>query len=125
MQIFGLQKSGYQLRRPAISDQKRGFQLRRPKKMKNGPNNEGENQKNDKTRSTEDIKSSKTHGLNACHPLVFDLKPPKAAEETPKSPQRSPKTPPRGPKRSSKDSQNAPKTILKDKKSIFQKSMNI
>ena len=82
-------------------------------------------QNNDKTRSTEDIKSSKTHGLNACHPLVFDLKPPKVAEETPKSLQRSPKRPPRGPNRSPRDLQNAPKTILKDKKSNFQKSMNV
>ena len=29
--------------------------------QKNGPKNEEEDQKNDKTRSTEDIKSSKTH----------------------------------------------------------------
>ena len=57
--------------------------------------------------------------------MVFDLKPPKGAEETPKSLQRSPKRPLRGPKRSPRDFQNAPKFIFEYKKSIFQKSMNV
>ena len=91
--------------------------------LKNELKNEGQDENNNKTRSTKDIKSSKTHELNACHPLVFDLKPPKVAEKTPKSLQRSPKRPPRGPKRCPRDLQNAPKTILEYKKSICQKSM--
>ena len=41
------------------------------------------------------------------------------------SPQRSPKRPPRAPKRSPKELQNDFKTILTNKKSIFQKIMNV
>ena len=79
--------------------------------QKNEPKNEGQDKKNDKTRSTEDIKSSKTHGLNACHPSMFDLKPPKVAEETPKSLQRSPKRPPRDPQEDPKGAQETSKTL--------------
>ena len=84
--------------------------------MKNEPKNEGQDKKNDKTRTTEDIKSSKTHRLNACHPFVLDQKPPKVAQETPKSLQRSPKRPTRGPQSSPRDLQHAPKTIMDENK---------
>ena len=41
------------------------------------------------------------------------------------SPKRSPKRPPRAPKRSPRELQNALKTIIVSKTSVFQKSMNV
>ena len=63
------------------------------------------------TRSREAIKSSKTN-------LRLDLEPPKGSQVTPKRP-------PRAPKRSPRELQNGFKNIFKDKKQIFQKSMNV
>ena len=46
-------------------------------------------------------------------------------QEPPQVAQETPKRPPKGPQTSPRDFQNAPKTTLKDKKSVFQKSMNV
>ena len=62
-------------------------------------------------RSREAIKSSKTN-------LRLDLEPPKGSQVTPKKP-------PRAPKRSPTQLQNGLTNIFKDKKPIFQKSMNV
>ena len=63
------------------------------------------------TRSRETIKSCKTN-------LRLDLEPPKGSQVTPKRPPRAPKTSPI-------ELQNGFKNIFKDKKPIFQKSMNV
>ena len=65
--------------------------------QKNEPKNEGEDKKNDKTRSTADIKSSKTHLPNAWQSFWVDLESQKGSQETPKSARKEPK---RAPERS-------------------------
>ena len=65
--------------------------------LKNQPKDEGQDNNNDTTRSTADIKSSNTHLLNACHPFLVDLESQKGSQETPKSARKEPK---RAPERS-------------------------